>query len=165
MQPGDLVILNAKSKRVCVFEVAGPYVFESGAGEILGYGHQRAAYLTDLSPEDLWNRSGSSVARGQNMRWTLAGCSEAPTAKAAIYKEGSRFSVLSTAIERNPIARKKCIDHFGCKCFVCNFEFKRAYGELGGDYIHVHHKTDLSSRDGEHEVDPVRDLVPLCPNC
>ena len=165
MAPGDLVILNAKSKRVCVFEVVGPYTYESGAGEILGYSHQRGACLTGLDPEDLWSKSGSAVGRGQNMRWTLAGCSEPATAKDAIYKEGLRFSVVSTAIERNHIARRKCIEHFGCKCYVCGFEFKRVYGELGGDYIHVHHKTDISTRDGEHVVDPIRDLVPLCPNC
>ena len=165
MAPGDLVILNARSKRVCVFEVIGPYVYESGAGEILGYSHQRSACLTDLNPEHLWGKAGSAVARGQNMRWTLAGCSEPATAKDAIYKEGLRFSIVSTAIERNPVARRKCIEHFGCKCFVCSFEFRQTYGELGGDYIHVHHKTDIATRDGEHEVDPIRDLVPLCPNC
>lgn len=165
MTPGDLVILNANSKRICVFEVTGPYVYESGAREILGYLHQRSACLTDLDPEDLWDKSGSAVAPGQNMRWTLAGCSEPAIAKEAIYKEGLRFSIVSTAIERNSVARRKCIEHFGCKCYVCSFEFKRTYGELGGDYIHVHHKTDISTHDGEHEVDPIRDLVPLCPNC
>jgi len=165
MALGDLVILNAKGKRICVFEVTGPYVYESGAAEILGYSHQRFACFTDLNPEDLWDKSGSAVAPGQNVRWTLAGCSEPATAKEAIYKEGLRFSIVSTAIERNSIARQKCIEHFGCKCYVCSFEFKRTYGELGGDYIHVHHKTDISSRGGEYEVDPIRDLVPLCPNC
>ncbi|MGV8940310.1 MAG: HNH endonuclease [Lysobacter sp.] len=165
MAPGDFVILNAKNRRVCVFEVTGPYVFEAGAGQILGYSHQRSASLTDLDPEDLWNRSGSAVAPGQNMRWTLAGCSKSAAARDAIYKEGLRFSVVSTAVERNPVARHKCIEHFGCKCYVCRFDFKSTYGELGCDYIHVHHKTDISARDGEHEVDPIRDLVPLCPNC
>lgn len=165
MTPGDLVITNANSKRVCVFEITGPYVYGSGADEILGYSHQRAASLTELNPDDLWDKSGSSVARGQNMRWTLAGCSEPATAKDAIYKEGLRFSIVSTAIERNPIARRKCIEHFGCKCYICHFEFREVYGDLGGDYIHVHHKTDIATRDGEYEVDPIRDLVPLCPNC
>jgi 5-methylcytosine-specific restriction protein A len=48
---------------------------------------------------------------------------------------------------------------------VCSFDFRKTYGELGDGYIHVHHRTDLSKRDGEYEVDPIRDLVPLCPNC
>lgn len=163
--PGDLVILNAKSRRVCVLEVTGPYLYESGAGEILGYGHQRAACLTDLDPEDLWDGSNSAVAHGQNMRWTLAGCSESTEARDAIYREGQRFSIASTVIERNPTARRKCIEHFGCRCHVCDFDFSQTYGELGRDYIHVHHKVDISARGGEHEVDPIRDLIPLCPNC
>lgn len=165
MKPGDFVILNAKSKRICVFEVLGPYIYESEESEIIGYAHQRPACLTDLDPQDLWVNSGSAVAAGQNMRWTLARCTEPTTAKEAIYKEGFRYSVFSTAIERNPIARRKCIEHFGCKCFVCAFDFTQAYGAIGNGYIHVHHKQDISTRDGEHAVNPIRDLVPLCPNC
>jgi len=165
MELGDLIIINANRKRVCVFEIIGPYVYESGSNVIMGYGHQRSACLTDLNPEDLWTKSGSAVAAGQNLRWTLAECTESPTARKAIYKEGMRFSVVSTTIERNPIARQKCIDHFGCKCYVCKFDFNLTYGALSNNYIHVHHKTDISTRDGEHEVDPIRDLVPLCPNC
>lgn len=85
MQVGDLVILNANGKRVCVFEVIGPYIYESGQGQIMGYGHQRPACLTNLNPEDLWNSSGSSVADGQNIRWTLAACEQSPKAGPAIF--------------------------------------------------------------------------------
>ena len=31
--------------------------------------------------------------------------------------------------------------------------------------IHVHHLIPLSSVDADYEVDPVRDLRPVCPNC
>jgi hypothetical protein len=162
VEPGDFVIVNGTRGRDCVFEVVGSYFYESENAKIKGYRHQRQACLTDLNPEHLWSRP---VASGQNERWTLTGCIEAPKAKEAIYKEGQRYSVVSTAIERNPIARKKCIEHFGCKCYVCEFDFNRVYGQLGGDYIHVHHKTDIATRLGEHEVNPIRDLVPLCANC
>ncbi|WP_290888908.1 HNH endonuclease [Arenimonas sp.] len=165
MKLGDLVILNARSRRVCVLEVTGPYIYEEGLGQVLGYAHQRPACLTDLNPDDLWNRSGFKVSHGQNVRWTLAECSEPATAKDAIYKEGLRYSILSTAIERNPVARPKYIDQYGCRCFVCSFDFRKTYGELGDGYIHVHHRTDISKSDGVYEVDPIRDLVPLCPNC
>lgn len=165
MQEKDLVILNANGKRVCVFEVLGPYIYEPGKRQIKDYGHQRSACLTSINPEDLWNRHGSAVAGGQNIRWTLASCSEPVTAKIAIYKEGVRFSVTSTAIERTPLARQECIQHFGCKCFVCGFDFMKAYGKLGANYIHVHHKVDISTKTAVYEVDPIKDLVPLCPNC
>lgn len=165
MQIGDLVILNANGKRECVFEVIGPYIHEPNTGQILGYAHQRPACLTSINPEDLWNSSGSAVAEGHNIRWTLAACSETPKAKPAIYKEGARFSVISTAIERNPFAREACIQHYGCKCNVCGFDFEKMFGELGKGYIHVHHHVELSSRAGEYNVDPIEDLIPLCPNC
>jgi len=84
MQAGDLVILNAEGKRVCVFEVLGPYTYEPDHGQVMGYAHQRRACLTSLDPEDLWNSSGSAVSEGQNIRWTLAACKESPTASAAI---------------------------------------------------------------------------------
>ncbi len=32
-------------------------------------------------------------------------------------------------------------------------------------FIHVHHLKPQSSRGGEYEIDPVLDLVPVCPNC
>jgi 5-methylcytosine-specific restriction protein A len=39
------------------------------------------------------------------------------------------------------------------------------YGALGKDFIHVHHLVPVTSLRGEREVDPVADLVPVCPNC
>ncbi|HDR9093071.1 HNH endonuclease [Burkholderia vietnamiensis] len=165
MQIGDLVILSARGARNSVFEVIGPYTYEHDAGQILGYAHQRAACLTSIDPDTLWSKSGTSVAEGQNVRWTLAACIKSPEAESAIYREGARFSVTSTAFERNPWARQKCIAHYGCKCFVCKFDFEKVYGELGAGFIHVHHRIELSSRNGEYVVDPIEDLVPLCPNC
>ncbi|MCZ8076019.1 MAG: HNH endonuclease [Paucibacter sp.] len=165
MQEGDLVILNAPRKRVCVLEVIGPYIYESASGQIKGYGHQRPACLTSLDPKDLWDSSGAAVASGQNIRWTLAACIELPGAKSAIYKEGARYSVTSTAIERNPLARAACINHHGCKCNVCGFDFEAVFGELGKGYIHVHHRVEISTNSSEHQVNPVEDLIPLCPNC
>ena len=32
-------------------------------------------------------------------------------------------------------------------------------------YIHVHHIVALSAVKGEYIVDPINDLVPVCPNC
>ena len=146
MKEGDLVIVNANSKRVCVFEVVGPYVFEEREGQILGYGHQRSASLTGLNPQDLWNNSGAAVASAQNIRWTLAACTASSIAAEAILKEGQRFSVMSTVIERNPYARQKCIDIHGDSCFVCGFNFEKHCGELGHGYIHVHHRVDMASK-------------------
>lgn len=67
---------------------------------------------------------------------------------------------------RNPELRKKCIEEYGFVCHVCGFDFAKAYGEeLGGGFIEVHHLEPISTFAEEHEVDPLRDLVPLCSNC
>lgn len=48
---------------------------------------------------------------------------------------------------------------------MCSFNFQTRYGEIGKDFIHVHHLRPLALTDGEYELDPVADLRPICPNC
>jgi len=43
--------------------------------------------------------------------------------------------------------------------------FEQTYGEIGSGFIHVHHNKPISEAKRAYEVDPVRDLTPLCPNC
>lgn len=81
------------------------------------------------------------------------------------YFEGRRASTLGQRIERNVQARNKCIAVRGLDCVVCGFNFFVRYGELGLGYIHVHHIEDLAHSSGGQQVDPKRDLVPVCPNC
>lgn len=82
-----------------------------------------------------------------------------------VYTEGKTYSICSNHFERNQDARKKCIEHYGCKCAVCGFDFEKKYGEFGKGYIEVHHIVPLSKIKKTYEVDPVRDLIPLCANC
>lgn len=79
--------------------------------------------------------------------------------------EGTTKPILVNIYERNPLARKKCIEHFGAKCVVCGFDFEEKYGVLGKGFIHVHHVIDLATIGKEYEVDYTQDLVPVCPNC
>lgn len=84
---------------------------------------------------------------------------------AALLIEGAATSVTVTAYERNPIAREKCLQHYGNCCFACGFSFRETYGEGVTGCIHVHHLESVATRGGEHVVDPVKDLRPVCPNC
>jgi hypothetical protein len=43
--------------------------------------------------------------------------------------EGEPKTVELTRYERNPIARRQCIEHYGTDCYVCRFSFGRIYGE------------------------------------
>ncbi|RRW39872.1 HNH endonuclease [Pseudomonas luteola] len=81
-------------------------------------------------------------------------------------KEGALRQVTVNAYERSPRARAECIAHYGTKCCVCDLEFEAIYGkELGAGYIHVHHIVDLAHIGEEYEVNPIKDLRPVCPNC
>lgn len=79
--------------------------------------------------------------------------------------EGAKKEITVNAFERSAKARKKCIEHHGCYCSVCKFDFKHLYGSLGEGFIHVHHIKPLSEINSEYVLDPIKDLVPVCPNC
>lgn len=81
------------------------------------------------------------------------------------YQEGAKTLIVINAFERNPKARKACIAHYGPTCQVCGFNFQTIYGTLGLGFIHVHHIKPIGSIGAEYEVDPIADLIPVCPNC
>lgn len=85
--------------------------------------------------------------------------------------EGAKKQIYINAYERNTVAREKCISYYKKKddgkvrCQICGFCFEDFYGEEFKDKIHVHHIKALSQINKEYEVDPIKDLVPVCPNC
>jgi len=83
----------------------------------------------------------------------------------ATHTEGSVRQVLVNAYERSSAARAACLVHYGHACSVCGFDFKKTYGLIGKDFIHVHHLKEISSIAQTYQVDPVQDLRPVCPNC
>ena len=82
------------------------------------------------------------------------------------YYEGNAQQVLVNRYERNPQARKECIEKFGCKCQICEMDFEKVYGEVGKGFIHVHHITPISDKKGKmYLINPETNLIPVCPNC
>jgi 5-methylcytosine-specific restriction endonuclease McrA len=165
IQPGDHVIVASQGRRFGVFEITGPYVFTSEQDSVFGYRHVRPAQLTDLDADTLWEACGRDVAIGHAIRWTVAQLATSKQAERQVFDEGRRRSLISTAIERNPRARKKCLEHHGTSCLVCGFAGEAAFGPAGRDLIHVHHVNEVASTSGPYKVDPIEDLIPLCPNC
>lgn len=83
-----------------------------------------------------------------------------------LYPAGARRQVRVNAFERDERARKACIAAHGATCAVCSFDFGREFGRLGEGFIHVHHLAPVSTiRDAAYKLDPIKDLVPVCPNC
>jgi 5-methylcytosine-specific restriction enzyme A len=67
--------------------------------------------------------------------------------------------------ERNPDARRVCLAFHGTSCAACSFSFEASYGEIGTGFIDVHHVVPPVMLGDGYQLDPVADLVPLCPNC
>lgn len=82
-----------------------------------------------------------------------------------LLKEGASVSVKVNTYERNAKARSLCLAHHGRVCAVCGFDFEMAYGPIATSGIQVHHIVPIASIGKEYVVDPVNDLVPVCPNC
>lgn len=124
----------------------GPFVFAGTA---------KAKAIKDSTPvEVLW---------GFDLAINPVSCpDELP--EAGSFVEGARKTVTVNVYERDSSARAACLRRWGTRCKVCGFDFKAMYGELGEGYIHVHHLRPLSEIGAAYELDPVRDLRPVCPN-
>lgn len=83
----------------------------------------------------------------------------------SLFTEGAKKNVTVSMYERNPQARAKCLKKHGYRCKVCNFSFFETYGEIGKEFIHVHHIKPLAGIAKAYELNPIKDLIPVCPNC
>lgn len=79
--------------------------------------------------------------------------------------EGDEKLVFTTKYERNPKARAACLAAHGTACSVCGLDFGKVYGAEFAGKIEVHHIVPLCEIGEEYVVDPINDLVPVCPNC
>lgn len=78
--------------------------------------------------------------------------------------EGGKRVFISVKRERNPLLRKDALAIHGYDCMACGFNFEEHYGEIGKNFIEVHHVVSLAKA-GKTETNPETDLVVLCANC
>lgn len=78
-------------------------------------------------------------------------------------KEGENESFTGNKFERSLSNRSTCLAFHGYRCKSCGINMTDIYGDAAQNFIHVHHLHPLA--DGSIIPDPVRDMVPLCPNC
>ncbi|MBM2815957.1 MAG: endonuclease [Ignavibacteria bacterium] len=83
----------------------------------------------------------------------------------SILYEGQLKKIIVNKYERNIISRKICIEQYGFNCTVCGFNFEDTFGEIGKEFIHVHHLVSISDIGENYIIDPINDLIPVCPNC
>ena len=86
-------------------------------------------------------------------------------AQPEVLTEGAARSFTATRYERNRRAREICLAYHGKSCAACGINFERDYGPQFADIIEVHHIVPVSQIAESYVVDPINDLVPLCPNC
>ncbi|WP_236939205.1 HNH endonuclease [Evansella clarkii] len=79
--------------------------------------------------------------------------------------EGALTRIEVNRYERSSVNRQACLSIHGHSCKVCNFDFEDKYGEIGKGYIHVHHIVPVSEIGLNYNINPEKDLVPVCPNC
>jgi hypothetical protein len=112
-----------------------------------------------------FQESHAANASGGGLQAAINGRLPEEVAETPALSEGAVSRVTVNAYERNPEARRRCIETHGTNCFICGFNFGAVYGEVAEGYIHVHHLRPLSEMGGEYVVDPVENLRPVCPNC
>ena len=87
------------------------------------------------------------------------------------YIEGATKHIYVNSYERDRYARNACIEYYSnkdngrVKCQVCGFDFEEKYGEKYKNIIEVHHIIPLSEIKQSYKVNPIKDLLPVCPNC
>lgn len=79
--------------------------------------------------------------------------------------EGAMTRIEVNRYERNHLNRATCLQVHGYNCMACETSFESVYGEIGAGFIHVHHTTPVSELGEKYQINPVTDLVPVCPNC
>ncbi|WP_434994576.1 HNH endonuclease [Arthrobacter sp. Ld5] len=73
--------------------------------------------------------------------------------------------VQANRFERDPEMRRTVVAHRGAACHACGLDFEQRYGLDGDALVQMHHITPPEYVDADYDVDPLVDLVPLCPTC
>jgi 5-methylcytosine-specific restriction protein A len=155
-------------------EVAGT-VIQVAFDALLPLGDQVSTQvLTEAMPGVPWDSANQGVDLEPGHEaivralWTDLGPGQGPDPTQPVpgtYPDGAVARVAVNRYERDAEARRACIAHRGTSCAACGFSFEMAYGEVGADFIHVHHVVPASQVGSAYQLDPLTDLVPLCANC
>lgn len=89
---------------------------------------------------------------------------EATPQAIATISEGTPAMRLHIAHERDPVARRRCLETKGYKCEICGFDFEERYGTVGTKFAEVHHLIPLSAGERKYS-DPRDELIVVCSNC
>ncbi len=81
------------------------------------------------------------------------------------YPEGASVSIEVNRYERDPRNRAAALAIHGYACMACGVLMSNIYGDIVDGFIEVHHTKPISQLGKDYLINPVEDLLPLCPNC
>ena len=109
------------------------------------------------------------VALRLEFHWSLAASPVSRLAQEIIRPdlapEHIRRAITVNAYEHSSLAINLCVKTHGMACVVCGFDFAKVYGLDEYAIVQVHHTVPLEEIGPNYQLDPVEDLVPVCPNC
>lgn len=79
--------------------------------------------------------------------------------------EGAKSRIEVNRYERDRRNRAAALAIHGYICKACALNMGERYGPAATGFIEVHHVTPVSEVGAGYVIDPITDLVPLCPNC
>ncbi|WJH22945.1 HNH endonuclease [Pseudarthrobacter defluvii] len=164
--------------------VSEPYQL-AGAGEwfialavdaLLPLGEQiRPGILAEALPRDHWAKAGGpslvalppSYEPALRRLWRACGPTTAGRAEVGggTLPPDAVSTVQVSRFERDPDARRICLAFHGTSCAACGFSFESAYGGSAPEALAVHHVVPPEMLHSGYQLDPIADLIPLCPNC
>jgi 5-methylcytosine-specific restriction protein A len=174
---GHGVVMSEASGARQLDEPAAPDWYVTVAFDaLLPLGEQiRPEVLTAALPEDWWRdampQAVLAVPPGADRDLRRLWRDYGPAVKEPLqlvpgtYPPDAVNTVEVSRYEQDPDARRMCLAFHGTACAACGFSFEAAYGDLGTGFIDVHHIAPPAMLEGGYQLDPVADLVPLCPNC
>lgn len=144
----DALLPLGEQIRPNALRAAVPAVFRAGVLD-----HPSMDVPSEAEPDlrRLWREEGPTAAH--------------PEVVPGTYPPDAVSSIDVNRFERNPDARRVCLAFHGTSCAVCGFSFEASYGGIGTGFIDVHHVVPPEMLGSGYQLDPVADLVPLCPNC
>lgn len=111
-------------------------------------------------PEEIFNELYEYIQSNNSFKFTTITLEEILK-----YSDGKPKVLTYKTYDRNVAARQKCLEYYGYDCTVCGFNFSDRYGDIGRNYIEVHHLKPIADIAMEHEIEPIKDLRPVCANC
>ncbi len=124
---------------------------------------KKGQYIWELRPE-LKEAVGKLLTMGEFIPNTMMPEEISEEESKSLF-EGAKRQITVNDYERNPQARKVCIEYYGVSCQICGFDFGKFYGNQFEGIIRVLHKKPISELKDNYQINPKKDLIPVCPNC